>query len=183
MIIIVAAHLCLFNQVIELIRLANSNVIRYTNDRAMYLQIRVNMCKKGLVTLFYFAYVYLHKQIHCSIICFLLCMKCHSYKILNFYTTKTKHRYFDTFTNGLLSGALFSHLVDIPPVPPPHGSAAPPFGQRVGISSSTVRHRDDCLSVVLIASSKRALGIAQVGRSGNYSSVLRHRAKPLAVAD
>jgi len=61
------------------------------------------------------------------------------------------------FANGLFPGAFVPHLVDIPPVPPPHGSASPSFGQRVGVSSSSVRHRDDGLSVVLVSTTKRAL--------------------------
>jgi len=87
------------------------------------------------------------------------------------------------FANWLLPGAFVSHLVDIPPVPPPHGSAAPSFGQRVGISGSSIRHRDDGLSVVLVSATKRSLSIAQVRRSGDYTAVLRHSAIPFAIAD
>jgi len=87
------------------------------------------------------------------------------------------------FANWLLPGAFVSHLVDIPPVPPPHGSAAPSFGQRVGISGSSIRHRDDGLSVVLVSATKRSLSIAQVRCSGDYTAVLRHSAIPFAIAD
>jgi len=87
------------------------------------------------------------------------------------------------FAHRLLSTTLVPHLVDIPPVPPPHRPSAPPFGQRVGVSGVPVSHGNDGLSVVFVSVSQRSLGISQVGRPRDDAAILSHRAEPLAVAD
>ena len=83
----------------------------------------------------------------------------------------------------MLSSAFVSHLIDVPPIPPPHRSSAPPFGQRVRVAGVFIRHGDDGLSVVFVAMSQRSLSLLQVGRSRDNAPVLRYSAKPFAVAN
>ena len=99
------------------------------------------------------------------------------------YLCKLVVAYHLTFANWLLPGAFVSHLVDIPPVPPPHGSAAPSFGQRVRVSGLSIRHWNDSLSVVLVAMAERTLSVAEVCSSGYHTAILRHSAIPFAIAD
>jgi len=87
------------------------------------------------------------------------------------------------FAHRLFSTTLVPHLVDIPPVPPPHRPSAPSFGQRVRVSGVPVSHGNDGLSVVFVSVSQRSLGVSQVGRPRDDAAILSHRAEPLAVAD
>jgi len=55
------------------------------------------------------------------------------------------------FTHRLFSTTLVPHLVDIPPVPPPHRPSAPSFGQRMGVSGVPIGHGNNGLSVVFVS--------------------------------
>jgi len=85
--------------------------------------------------------------------------------------------------NGLLSGALVSHLVDIPPIPPPHRSTAPPFGQRVGISGPSVGHGNDGLPIVSVSAAETTLSVTQIRRPRHHATILRHGAEPTTIRD
>lgn len=85
------------------------------------------------------------------------------------------------FTHRLLSSAFFSHLVNVWPTPPPHGTRSPAFGQSVGITGCATRHGDDSLPVVFVALSQMALGILYVSCSGNHTTIYFHSTEPFTV--
>ena len=76
--------------------------------------------------------------------------------------------------------ALVPHLVDIPPIPPPHGPTAPSFRQSVRVAGFSVCHGDDGLSVVFVAMTKGTLSFLQFRRLRDDAAILRHGAKPFA---
>jgi len=71
------------------------------------------------------------------------------------------------------------HVMDVIPSPPPHGSTSPRLAESVGVAGSSICHRDDGLSVVLVALAEGALRGAQVGRFHADATVDFHRAEPL----
>ena len=76
--------------------------------------------------------------------------------------------------------AFSSHLVEIDPVPEPHGAESPRAWQRPRIASFPIGHREDGLDVEVVADAERALGFAKSLRDQNHSFVPSDRAEPLA---